>query len=239
MNIKLEVKAMLEDENNKEQIKDIKPESLKDENLGLVIGNNTNLKKLLAWSKSLIIYNYTLESWTELEKIKNIAMAIIENNLSSQVEIDKVYEELNLKIKGLIEREEKKELKLLLNVAATKIKEEYEENSWDTFEKMFRISTEVYKDINVGALEVANLNRGFTIIISQLVYKIDKSKLEEQIAKAESLKKENYTQMSFIEVEKQLTHAKYILNISCSTQKIVDTMTIGLENAIRSLVKRK
>ena len=121
---------------------------------------------------------------------------------------------------------------------------DYTPESWAVFEAAQTEAQRVLeKGSEAGAEELQTALDALNAAINQLErvdgeQSLDTSKLEELIAKAEKLQKEDYTSATWKSLSQALDEAKAILKAEGASQADIDKKAQQLENAINSLKEK-
>ncbi len=130
---------------------------------------------------------------------------------------------------------DKTKLQKLYDEYKNESEENYTEESWQTFEKAMLNAKAVLDNPNATQEEVDFAIQSLTEAKSQLIKKANKTKLEELIKKAEQLDPSDYTQESYVAVDKALENAKAVFDNQNASQEDVDAAVTKLTKAIDGL----
>ncbi len=149
-------------------------------------------------------------------------------------------------MQNLVEKQEvnKGALQAAIEEADKKVKEDYTEESFESFERVLKSAKEVYADENAAQEEVDNQTALLNAAMANLVAKptepenpADKSKLESSLEKAEALTRADYTEETWKIFAEALEKAQSVAGNETATQEEVDEAVSGLESAMTQLEK--
>ena len=214
------------------------------------------LKELLKKASGLTEKDYTDESWKDFAAALAEAEKIAGKEDATPEEIQAALDSLQAAIDGLqpaageepAEPSEEEKLAEQLAEAVEKgnglTRADYTPESWAVFEAAQTEAQRVLeKGSEAGAEELQTALDALNAAINQLErvdgeQSLDTSKLEELIAKAEKLQKEDYTSATWNSLSQALDEAKAILKAEGASQADIDKKAQQLENAINSLKEK-
>ncbi|MBS6676676.1 MAG: FIVAR domain-containing protein, partial [Clostridiales bacterium] len=214
------------------------------------------LKELLKKASGLTEKDYTAESWKDFAAALAEAEKIAGKEDATPEEIQAALDSLQAAIDGLqpaageepAEPSEEEKLAEQLAEAVEKgnglTRADYTPESWAVFEAAQTEAQRVLeKGSEAGAEELQTALDALNAAINQLErvdgeQSLDTSKLEELIAKAEKLQKEDYTSATWKSLSQALDEAKAILKAEGASQADIDKKAQQLENAINSLKEK-
>ena len=168
---------------------DIAMEALKEK------ADKTELNALIERAKEKNEADYTTESFETFKTALETAEKAAENENATQAEVDAVKTALAEAMQNLVEKQEvnKGALQAAIEEADKKVKEDFTEYCFESFERVLKSANEVYSDENAAQEEVDNQTALLNAAMANLVAKptepenpADKSKLESSHEKAET-----------------------------------------------------
>lgn len=185
--------------------------------------------------------NFTTDSWNDLTKDLSHAKAILSNSKSSADEISVAYHNLNLSIKGMVDKEYLlKELDNQLYIATGYGKDgaEYVKETWEHFQNAVIKGKSVdRKSITPDALSVIVSELRQSILTLKLGNDEAVKELQKELEKLMTLgEKSNYTDISWNQLQLIIGKAEELVNSpnEVGTQTIID-LTDSLSRAIDDL----
>lgn len=208
--------------------------------------DKTELNALIERAKEKNEADYTTESFETFKTALETAEKAAENENATQAEVDAVKTALAEAMQNLVEKQEvnKGALQAAIEEADKKVKEDYTEESFESFERVLKSAKEVYADENAAQEEVDNQTALLNAAMANLVAKptepenpADKSKLESSLEKAEALTRADYTEETWKIFAEALEKAQSVAGNETATQEEVDEAVSGLESAMTQLEK--
>ncbi|WP_306483813.1 beta-N-acetylglucosaminidase domain-containing protein [Anaerococcus sp.] len=207
--------------------------------------DKTSLNEMIKYSESIKKEEYNSESFDRLAKKLEEAKKVSSRKLSSQEEVDKVYEELMDSVFSLEELEEsevdKERLEILIKASQDVVENEnkYEENTAAEVKEALTSALEVNKNKNTSQEEVDeaynNLSNKLLALRKKDSTSIDKSRLKTLLDSIGTHESDKYTNES-IEIYKQaLDKAKEVFKNTTAKQEEVDDCYESLLEAILDL----
>lgn len=205
------------------------------ESVTITIGSSvdyTELNRQINIAEGLNELEYSKKSWDNSNIVTLLANAIDARNSNDQGVVDAAAKALADAIASLVLMNEE-ELNKQIGIANGLVEAgqgTYTNKSWKAMTDALEIAKAAVGCRNQETVDAAA--KALAEAIAALK-KVDYTALEEQIAIAESLEKDKYTEESWKKVEDALAAAKEALN--SRDQEAVDAATIALKNAIAAL----
>ncbi len=225
---------------------DAATKTLKDAIAGLVkkpvvpAVNYDELNALIAQAQGLNKDEYTEASWEALEKA--LADAILARDYQAQPAVDAAAKALKDAIAGLVKKPvivvDYSELLAQIDIANQLNEADYTAESWDVFEDALAKAIAARTATTQAEVDTAAkaLKDAIAGLVKKPVVVIDYSELNAQIAIAQGLNEDDYTEASWDVLEKALADA--ILARDYQAQPAVDAAAKALKDAIAALVKK-
>lgn len=190
----------------------------------------SKLNQQIALAQAIDKNDYTEESVKTLEDA--LTKAIAAKTSTEQATVDAAADALEKAIKGLVKKIDYSKLEAQITKAEALNKNEYTENSWKNLEDALTKAKEARTAKEQATVDAAAdaLEKAINALEKKA---IDYSKLNEQIAIAQKIKKGNYTDQSWKALEDAL--AKAIAARTSTEQAVVDDATAKLKAAIAGL----
>ena len=130
---------------------------------------------------------------------------------------------------------DKSALEALLEEANSHEEENYTTDSWTALQEAVEAATEVMNDENALESDVTEALNNLTNAIGNLVLRADKTRLQTQYDKLDSLDKSVYTEASVAKLVEPMANAKAVLDDPDATQEAVDNAYAELIRAYLDL----
>lgn len=199
----------------------------------------SELNKQIKLAEDLNKDEYTASSWTELEAALMIAREA--RSSKNQTTVDNAAKMLEGARNSLVKKTnptdvDYSELRRQISIAESLKEKDYTTSSWSKLVAALDIAKKTLKSDSQS--EVDNAAKNLRNAISNLVNaggKVDYTELKKQIAIAEGLKEEDYTQESWSAMQIKLDNARKALN--SNKQSEVDICAIELKESLSKLAK--
>ncbi|MCI9447373.1 MAG: hypothetical protein HFH36_08265 [Lachnospiraceae bacterium] len=182
--------------------------------------------------------DYTADSWEAIEDAINAAMDVYEKVSVTKKEIDDA--KTALASLGDLVSLDRGALKNAIDAANTKLngktEKDYTADSWKIYQAALDKVKETEGKVSVNPKNIERVAEELTSAVDKLVL-LDRSKLTAAIAKAEKLKKGDYTTATWKTMQTALSVAKTVNEKISLNQDEVDTAEKGLTAAIKALEK--
>ena len=208
--------------------------------------DKTELTALIERAKEKNEADYTKESFEIFKTALDAAEKVAADDNAEQSAVDEAKTALAEAMQNLVEKQKvnKGALQAAIEEADKKVKEDYTEESFESFERVLKSAKEVYADENAAQEEVDNQTALLNAAMANLVAKptepenpADKSKLESALEKAEALTRADYTEETWRIFAEALEKAQSVAGNETATQEEVDEAVSGLESAMTQLEK--
>ncbi|COC85410.1 ZmpA/ZmpB/ZmpC family metallo-endopeptidase [Streptococcus pseudopneumoniae] len=199
--------------------------------------DKTELEKQLADVKSKTAADYSTTSWNALEESKNVAQTVKDNNKATQAQIDEAAKKLKAAITDLTT--DKTELEKQLADAQSKTATDYSTVSWSALEESKNAAQAVKDNDKATQAQIKDATEKLKVAIDALT--VDKTKLQEQITRAETKQEADYSPNTWNEFKKAEIKAKEINSRTTPLpkQSEIDAATQALQDAIKALAVDK
>ena len=208
--------------------------------------DKTELTALIERAKEKNEADYTKESFEIFKTALDVAEKVAADDNAEQSAVDEAKTALAEAMQNLVEKQKvnKGALQAAIEEADKKVKEDYTEESFESFERVLKSAKEVYADENAAQEEVDNQTALLNAAMANLVAKptepenpADKSKLESALEKAEALTRADYTEETWNIFAEALEKAQRVAGNENAAQEEVDEAVSGLESAMAQLEK--
>lgn len=198
----------------------------------------SKLSALISQAERLDKSEYTSDTWNTLASVLADAKSAL--TATTQSAIDSAVSELQAAINGLerLPTVNYDELNKQIRIAEGLDEDDYTPYSWSAMETALNAAKAALSSTSQSTVDEAANDLAATIkalVPWQNVQSLVFGELREQIDRAESLEKSEYTQASWSKLESALADAKTAL--SATTQSEIDVATDDLKAAIDALVK--
>ncbi|WP_172925144.1 ZmpA/ZmpB/ZmpC family metallo-endopeptidase [Streptococcus sp. 2154] len=199
--------------------------------------DKTELEKQLADAQSKTATDYSTVSWSALEEAKNAAQTVKDNNKATQAQIDEAAKKLKAAITDLTT--DKTELEKQLADAQSKTATDYSTVSWSALEESKNAAQAVKDNDKATQAQIKDATEKLKVAIDALT--VDKTKLQEQITRAETKQEADYSPNTWNEFKKAEIKAKEINSRTTPLpkQSEIDAATQALQDAIKALAVDK
>ncbi|TMR78457.1 ZmpA/ZmpB/ZmpC family metallo-endopeptidase [Streptococcus pseudopneumoniae] len=199
--------------------------------------DKTELEKQLADAQSKTATDYSTVSWSALEESKNAAQTVKDNNKATQAQIDEAAKKLKAAITDLTT--DKTELEKQLADAQSKTATDYSTVSWSALEESKNAAQAVKDNDKATQAQIKDATEKLKVAIDALT--VDKTKLQEQITRAETKQEADYSPNTWNEFKKAEIKAKEINSRTTPLpkQSEIDAATQALQDAIKALAVDK
>ena len=197
--------------------------------------DKSELQKLIAEATGKEEAGYTPESWAAFTTALGTANEVNGNKDATQEVVDQACESLRTAMTGLTAKADKTQLQALIDEAGNKNKDEYTEESWETFANALAEARSVFEDENATPESVDQAYRKLNEAINGLTVKVNKPELKELIDKVQDKKSEDYTDASWDAFETALEEAKAVLEDEAATSEQISQAYRKLDEAIKGL----
>ena len=212
--------------------------------------DKTALEQAISEAEKLDPELYTEASYQAVLDALNVAKEVLADENAKQTEVNTAKRELNDAVKALQEKTDEVD-KTGLELAITKAEEVdsnlYTEETYQALSDALEAARNVLADETADQAAVDQAKEDLENAINALEEKqeepepdkVDKTALEQAVAKAEKLDPELYTEASYQAVTDALEAAKNILADENAEQAAVDQAKEDLENAINALEEKQ
>lgn len=200
--------------------------------------NKTKLESLVKDINKLEKDKYIVSTWNSMEKILEVARAVLSNEAATQNEINTAYENL---IKAFLElrlKPDKSILEDIINKVNTMDLTIYTDKSVKVLTDLVKKVEEALVDENISQEGINKLSKDVNIAISNLTLKGDNTELKNLVEESEKFKENDYTPESWKGFLEALKEAKAILSNDQAIQKEIDNALETLKESIQGLVKK-
>ena len=208
--------------------------------------DKTELTALIERAKEKNEADYTKESFEIFKTALDAAEKVAADDNAEQSAADEAKTVLAEAMQNLVEKQKvnKGALQAAIEEADKKVKEDYTEESFESFERVLKAAKEVYAKEDATQEEVDNQTALLNAAMANLVAKptepenpADKSKLESALEKAEALTRADYTEETWNIFAEALEKAQRVAGNENAAQEEVDEAVSGLESAMAQLEK--
>ena len=199
--------------------------------------DKSELQKLIAEATGKEEAGYTPESWAAFTTALGTANEVNGNKDATQEVVDQACESLRTAMTGLTAKADKTQLQALIDEAGNKNKDEYTEESWETFANALAEARSVLEDEAATSEQISQAYRKLDEAIKGLAVKADKSELTTVIASCVTLNESDYTPESWKQFKEALDYADEVSANPNVSQEEVDEAKDKLEKAVKNLVK--
>lgn len=198
--------------------------------------DKTLLQSTIDTGATKVQEQYTANSWMVFAEALQTARNVLEDSNADQKMVDAAQTALIIAMNGLVVVD-KTVLKALVEIAVTKVEDEYTVESWKTFVTALSAAQNVLVDANATQVDVDNAKSALEIAINGLVKapEVDKTELQAVVDIALAKVESEYTTESWHSFVTALTSAQTILADQKATQETVDSAKLALETAINAL----
>ncbi|CIP05330.1 ZmpA/ZmpB/ZmpC family metallo-endopeptidase [Streptococcus pseudopneumoniae] len=199
--------------------------------------DKTELEKQLADAQSKTATDYSTVSWSALEESKNAAQTVKDKATATQAQIDEAAKKLKAAITDLTT--DKTELEKQLADAQSKTATDYSTVSWSALEESKNAAQAVKDNDKATQAQIKDATEKLKVAIDALT--VDKTKLQEQITRAETKQEADYSPNTWNEFKKAEIKAKEINSRTTPLpkQSEIDAATQALQDAIKALAVDK
>ena len=196
--------------------------------------DKSKLEALIAEATGKVESQYTPESWTAFTTALGTANEVNGNKDATQETVDQACVNLRAGIDRLTAKADKTQLQALIDEASNKNKDEYTEESWETFANALAEARSVFEDENATPESVDQAHRKLNEAINGLTVKV-KPELKELIDQVQDKKSEDYTDASWDAFETALEEAKAVFENEAATSEQISQAYRKLDEAIKGL----
>lgn len=189
---------------------------------------------MIAEATGKVESQYTPESWTAFTTALGTANEVNGNKDATQETVDQACVNLRAGIDRLTAKADKTQLQALIDEASNKNKDEYTEESWETFANALAEARSVFEDENATPESVDQAHRKLNEAINGLTVKV-KPELKELIDQVQDKKSEDYTDASWDAFETALEEAKAVFENEAATSEQISQAYRKLDEAIKGL----
>ena len=199
--------------------------------------DKTDLNKTIADAKSKTKEHYSDASWANLQNVLAEAEKVTNNPAAKQSEVDHINEKLKAAIAGL--NTDKTELEKQLADANSKTASDFSPETWSALEEAKKAAQAVEDNATATQAQIDEAAKKLKAAIDAL--NVDKTKLQEQIAIAETKQEADYSPKTWNEFKNAEIKAKEINNQTTPLpkQSEIDAATKALQDAIKALAVDK
>ena len=211
--------------------------NLKDAKDALVlVGDKTALNAAITEVEALTQADYVSTTWSALQTALAEAKAVQNNADAIQTEVDAALKNLKDAKDALMLVGDKTELNKLITEVDSLKKNDYTEATWTTLQTVLSEAKEVQSNADAVQTEVDAALQALKNAKDALELMADKTELEKFVAEVEELKKDDYTNATWIEFEAALQNAKTVLSNRNATQAETDVALKVLQETKAALV---
>lgn len=199
--------------------------------------DKTDLNKTIEDAKSKTKEHYSDASWTNLQNVLAEAKKVTSKPEAKQSEVNHIDEKLKSAIAGL--NTDKTELEKQLADAQSKTATDYSTVSWSALEEAKNAAQAVEDNATATQAQIDDAAKKLKSAIDALT--VDKTKLQEQITRAETKQEADYSPNTWNEFKKAEIKAKEINSRTTPLpkQSEIDAATQALQDAIKALAVDK
>ena len=199
--------------------------------------DKTELNKTIADAKSKTKEHYSDSTWTNLQNVLADAEKVTNNPTAKQSEVDHVYEKLKAAIAGL--NTDKTELERQLADAKSKAEADFSPATWAALEEAKNAAQTVEDNATATQTQIDEAAKKLKAAIDAL--NVDKTKLQEQIAIAETKQETDYSPKTWNDFKQAEIKAEEINDKTTPLpkQSEIDVATKALQDAIKALAVDK
>lgn len=199
--------------------------------------DKTDLNKTIEDAKSKTKEHYSDASWTNLQNVLAEAKKVTSKPEAKQSEVNHIDEKLKSAIAGL--NTDKTELEKQLADAQSKTATDYSTVSWSALEESKNAAQAVKDNDKATQAQIKDATEKLKVAIDALT--VDKTKLQEQITRAETKQEADYSPNTWNEFKKAEIKAKEINSRTTPLpkQSEIDAATQALQDAIKALAVDK
>ena len=199
--------------------------------------DKTDLNNTIADAKSKTKEHYSDTSWANLQNVLAEAEKVTNNPAVKQSEVDHINEKLKAAIAGL--NTDKTELEKQLADANSKTASDFSPETWSALEEAKKAAQAVEDNATATQAQINEAAKKLKAAIAAL--NVDKTKLQEQIAIAETKQEANYSPKTWNDFKNAEIKAKEINNQTTPLpkQSEIDAATKALQDAIKALAVDK
>lgn len=199
--------------------------------------DKTDLNKTIEDAKSKTKEHYSDATWTNLQNVLAEAKKVTSKPEAKQSEVNHIDEKLKAAIAGL--NTDKTELEKQLADAQSKTATDYSTVSWSALEESKNAAQAVKDNDKATQAQIKDATEKLKVAIDALT--VDKTKLQEQITRAETKQEADYSPNTWNEFKKAEIKAKEINSRTTPLpkQSEIDAATQALQDAIKALAVDK
>ena len=199
--------------------------------------DKTELNKTIADAKSKTKEHYSDSTWTNLQNVLADAEKVTNNQAAKQSEVDHIYEKLKAAIAGL--NTDKTELERQLADAKSKTEADFSPATWAALEEAKNAAQTVEDNATATQTQIDEAAKKLKAAIDAL--NVDKTKLQEQIAIAETKQETDYSPKTWNDFKQAEIKAEEINDKTTPLpkQSEIDVATKALQDAIKALAVDK
>ena len=199
--------------------------------------DKTDLNNTIADAKSKTKEHYSDTSWANLQSVLAEAEKVTNNPTAKQSEVDHINEKLKAAIAGL--NTDKTDLEKQLADANSKTASDFSPETWSALEEAKKAAQEVEDNATATQAQIDEAAKKLKEAIATL--NVDKTKLQEQIAIAETKQEADYSPKTWNDFKNAEIKAKEINNQTTPLpkQSEIDAATKALQDAIKALAVDK
>ena len=199
------------------------------------------LEAAVAAAEALNPEDYTPETWKAVEDALEYAKSTLESENPAQAEVDYALEQLNAAIAALVEKADKEDLLLTIEMVKGLDESKYTAESWAALQEALAAAEAVAADPNATQEEVLEATRNLNIAREELVALPDTTELAKAYEALAAIELGDYTIDSWNESNLSGCNAKayaVLFEGYYMSQEEVDQLTADIWAGIEKLVKR-
>ncbi len=184
--------------------------------------------------------DYTAESWTAMQAVLAEAQTIAAKTDATQTEVDEATFQLSDALRNLKEvtAVNKNALNVVIDRAKNKNEADYTASSWAAMQQKLKEAEDLAVKADATQEEVNAAAEALREAIANLV-RVDKTGLNEAIARAAARNEADYTAESWAVMKKALQDAEDVAANADAVQVEIDEATRALSEAIRNLKEKE
>ena len=197
----------------------------------------TQLNNLIATCDQLSEFDYILESWTPFAAALTEAKAFV-GTARTQLAIDQMYQKLYLAMLGLEEPSDSFDYSVLKGYLVYISQLESEDYTADSWANLMEVKDRARRLIGKAENqpEITRMVHALSSALDSLKEKLDFTGLQAAINNANALNPEDYTELSWAQLQKAVSDAMKLLTAADVTKAQIDDAVANLKAATNALV---